>query len=191
MIKADYLDRYDKMQRLNRSVQLRDKQGMGGVFVVSVVAAALLGSTITQCVLKPAPTKECIQCHDAAKQKHADLTTFFKKYGAKTPEMLATACLETRSPRLMAAIAKKEGMVVSSKAGGYKKRHHGAWQVNPKDWGPVPEDPILQARQAEAILEELVNEKKDIRVALNYYGGDKTKKKYAYDVLRELREVPQ
>jgi hypothetical protein len=75
---------------------------------------------------------------------------------------------------------------------GYKGRHDGAFQVNPKHWGAVPVDAAGQALQAETILEELV-ENKNIVKALNYYGGENNLKrgKYAYNVLEELKAVPR
>ena len=110
----------------------------------------------------------------------------------KSAEQLATACLETHSPRLMAAIAIKEGATITSRKGGYKKQYQGAWQVNPKIHGYVSHDATMQALQAECILEDLVKENKgNIKKALNQYGGDITKRKYADNIIKELQNIPK
>ena len=134
---------------------------------------------------------DCQMCHSRELQKRDKLTNYFRKNGSKTPEEMANAVLKPRSPRLMAAIAVKEtGGNPSTRATGYKRRHHGAFQVNPAVWSPVPKDAIGQALQSEAILSELVAEKGDITKALNAYGGS-TKGTYARMILAELVEVPR
>lgn len=200
---SDYLNRYDRMAKLdNRPLHHYaepDRAGNPIAAVALIGMGAIMGMAmlagLRACESEPQPLVtgrlRCDVCHSDVGRKHAKLANYFKGKGAKTPEMLATACLETKSPRLMAAITVKEGMAVTSRSGGYKKRHHGAWQVNPAEWGRVSHDPILQARQAEAILEELLGKRQNIKTALNLYGGDKTKLKYANDVLKELKEVPK
>lgn len=128
----------------------------------------------------------CVMCHNYK----MSMSAYFKRSGSRNPEEMANAVLRTKSPRLLAAVS-----VVESdgnprvKHTGFKKRHHGAFQVNPKHWGKVPKDAAGQALQAETIIEELT-ETMTIKKALNYYGGDKTKSQYANDILAEMEEVP-
>lgn len=135
---------------------------------------------------------DCQKCHSRELQKQDKLSEYFRKNGSRTPEEMANAVLKTKSPRLLAAIAVKEtGGNPSTRATGYKKRHHGAFQVNPKHWGAVSSDPVKQAKQSEAILTELVQEKGGIVKGLNAYGGD-SQGKYAKMILAELdKEVPR
>lgn len=198
-MKNDYLDRHDLIQRLEHSCGIykeRSTEYMGFFTCFVICALIASGAAIKSCMagdpLRPASTKNCAECHNKVAQKHAKLTAYFRKHGSKTPEVMANAVLETRSPRLMAAIAKTEsnGNPHLSRT-GYKRRHYGAFQVSKKDWGTVPKDPILQARQAEAILEELLGQRKNnIVAALNTYGGD-SRGYYAQAVLRNLKEVPR
>ena len=135
---------------------------------------------------------DCSACHNPQFQKQSNMAEYFKKKGSKTPEEMAYAVLKTRSPRLLAAMATVESKGTPSiRRTGYRKSHDGAFQVNPKHWGEVSTDPIKQALQAEAILEELVKETGNIKSALNQYGGDKTRKVYARNILTELVEVPR
>jgi hypothetical protein len=133
---------------------------------------------------------DCRTCHSP--KPNAKMVEYFRKKGSRSPEEMANAVYTTNSPRLLAAIAVREtGANHTVKRTGYKKRHYGAFQVNPKDWGKVSNDPIQQALQAEAILKELTQETGDIKKALNAYGGDKTRKVYAANILKELQEVPR
>lgn len=106
---------------------------------------------------------------------------------------MAHAVLTTKSPRLMSAIAKVESNGNPSlRRTGYKHKHSGAFQVNPKHWGEVSHDAIEQALQAENILEVLVKEHNgNIKKALNAYGGDRTRRTYAKNILAELENVPR
>ena len=133
---------------------------------------------------------DCQKCHSHELQKQSKLAAYFKKNGSKTPEEMADAVLKTKSPRLLSAVAVREtGGNPNVRSTGYRKRHHGAFQVNPKHWGKVPHDPIEQALQAEAILTELTHEK-GLVAGLNAYGGD-TRGKYAKMILTELQDVPR
>ena len=107
---------------------------------------------------------------------------------------MALAVLNTKNPRLLAALAVKgeRNTPYTVRRGGYKGAHAGAWQANQKFWGKVPYNPVGQALQSERILEELVSDEPNIVKALNTYGGesDKIKGKYAYNVIAELVNVP-
>lgn len=165
----------------------------------ALVSATLLAIGITIGVLgmgvvrscTPPPTApsggmDCCQCHT----KIAAYTDYFRRSGSKSPQQMAEAVLSTRNPRLMAAVAKIEtnGNPNIRKA-GYRKRHDGAFQVNPKDWGKVSHDPVEQALQAERIIQELTTDHKDIRKALSVYGGDSSSR-YGRKILAELVRVP-
>lgn len=123
------------------------------------------------------------------------LSTYFAQKGSPVPYTMAQAVAATKKPRLMAAIAVVETNANPTKRyTGYKNRHHGAWQVNPNDWGPVSHDALAQALQAEEVLTTFKKESKgNLKVALNKYGGEKNKRtgEYADKVLQELLEVPK
>lgn len=126
-------------------------------------------------------------------KRHIKMSTYFKKRGNKHPDAMATAVLETKRPKLMAAIAVKGELNTpyTVKHGGYKNRYVGAWQVCESEWGRAGNLPIDQALKSERILETLVAESKgDLKKALNLYGGDKTKKVYAKNILNELNNIP-
>jgi|GEM_PF-4134886 len=131
---------------------------------------------------------KCTICHS----KQAAFQRYFEKIGSPQPEKMAAAVLATKKPRLMAAIAKVESNGNPDvKATGYKKRHDGAFQVNRNIWGAVSQDAVEQAIQAEMVLDEHRKDSKNLKAALNAYGGDKTKKRYAYNILKELEDVPR
>lgn len=82
----------------------------------------------------------CTKCHNYQQA----MEDYFKRRGNRNPQKMAEAVLATKSPRLMAAIATKgeKNSPYTSRRGGYKKVHAGAWQVNRKLHGPVPFDPV-------------------------------------------------
>ncbi len=123
-------------------------------------------------------------------EANRDFTLYFMKVGSKSPQKMAEAVLHTKSPRLVAAVAAVESDGNHHiRNRGYKNRHHGAWQINPKFWGAVSHEPIEQALQAEDVLEALVTDTKNIKVALAKYGGDSTDN-YSNEVLTELINTP-
>ena len=137
---------------------------------------------------------KCIECHKSEwTKKHQKLAQYFKRKGSPCPEEMSHAVLTTKSPRLMSAIAKCEsGGDYRIRSKGYKLQHDGAFQVNPKHWGKVPYDAVGQALQAETVLEVLVKEHNgNIKKALNAYGGDRTRRTYAKNILAELENVPR
>ena len=121
------------------------------------------------------------------------LSEHFRRAGNEYPEMSASAVIQTSVPNLMAAVAIKgeKNSPYTSKQGGYKKAHVGAYQVNERYHGYAGATPIDQALKAEGILENLVIENNgNLTAALNSYGGDKTKKVYAKNILEELHKLP-
>lgn len=160
---------------------------IGGCIIVCIGALFAKG-----CEREPMPTvikssgAACNSCHNK-------LVNYFRVKGSKTPEEMANAVLQTRNPRLLAAVSVIESNGNHKvKNTGFRKQHHGAFQVSSKYWGKVSTNPVQQALQAEKILEEL-SENRPIKQALNYYGGEANLKtgKYADAVLRELSEVPR
>jgi hypothetical protein len=192
-----------KMKKINRSVTLQDPYysrhdkdlkimyGGLGLCIGAIVGMAFI-TAVKSCDKEPLPTafkNSCtIKCHKDSRKK--SMTDYFRKAGNKHPEQMAVAVLATSKPKLLAAMATKgeKNTPYTVRKGGYKRRHAGAWQVNPKDWGKVPMTPLGQALQAERILEDLTD-KKPIKQALSHYGGDSTDK-YANRVLAELVNVP-
>ena len=193
---TDYLERRELMQRLNdRSYPMEEQYKRDNLaLLIALCAIALsLGSYMRSCVREPQPAanviekpnENCVKCHDG----EAKMKAYFEKNGSPKPKEMAHAILRTNSPKLMAAIAVVEtGGNSSIKNSGYKKRHDGAFQVNPKHWGKVPKDAVGQALQAERILEDL-QETMPLKKALAMYGGDSTGK-YSRKILAELTRVP-
>lgn len=130
-------------------------------------------------------SEDCYSCH-----RKAAMIDYFKKSGNPHPEAMAVAVLQTKYPRLLAAMAVKgeKNTPYTVRRGGWKKQHAGAWQQNEKYWGKVPYTPIEQALKTENILEDLTKAM-PIEEALSYYGGDSTSK-YANRVLAELVNIP-
>ena len=170
--------------------------GMGVITSLSLVVIGMAMGMVMlmlarSCDREPMPKPghaqaACASCHN----RQAALVQYFTRAGSQSPQEMADAVNRTRNGRLLAAIAVVEtGGNPQTRRSGYKKRHDGAFQVASKHWGKVPNDAAGQALQAEAILIELT-ETMPVRTALNYYGGDKTHRKYADMILAELREVP-
>lgn len=193
----DFLNRYDLMQRLGNKYTGKNKYRITAFdLIVFFALGIVIGLTLSVLIKEQKPLikeqkpliieNKCISCH-STKKKFID---YFTKAGNKHPEQMANAVMATGRPRLLAAVAVagEKNTPYTVRKGGYKKRHAGAWQVNSKYWGPVPNDPVGQALQAERILEELT-ESKPIRTALSIYGGDSSSR-YANRVLKELQEVP-
>ena len=137
------------------------------------------------------------KCHgaDLLQARHFALSEFFRRKGSPAPQMMATAVLETKRPLLMASIAVRESGG-DPKAVGDGGKSRGAFQCQPRHWsklmheGKVSSDPITQALDSERILEEFIAANNgDLKVALNKYGGDVTKKTYGKSILKEAKLV--
>lgn len=167
---------------------------VAAILAIGIATGAGATMTLKSCSSIPAPA--CVKSHgaDVDEQKKIRFAKYFEKNGSKTPGILADAVLAAKpsNQRLLAAVAVKEtGGNPHVRRGGLNGRHAGAFQVNPKYHGRVSYDPVEQALQAERILEDLVAAKGDITAALNSYGGDKTRRVYAQNILAELAEVPK
>lgn len=117
------------------------------------------------------------------------LHVFFKAHNSPVPSVMSVAVLQTKNPNLMAAVAVKEsnGTPWAVGDGGSSK---GAFQVQSKHWGKVPDSAVHQALQAERILEELVasSPRRKLRRGLAKYNGGirpaRVSYKYADDILK-------
>lgn len=190
----DYLGRYDKIQKLNRSAprfnRASDAATMITLFVTGISIGLVAMVAIRACDKAPEPVAAKTNCNVCHTPKQAKMAAYFTKNGSKTPQEMAYAVLNTRSPRLLAAVAVVEsGGNPTVRNTGYKRRHNGAFQVNPRHWGAVPEDAAGQALQAERIITELTTDY-GIKKALSVYGGDSTDK-YQRRILAELQGVPR
>ena len=190
----DYLDRHDRMVKINKFREFsKSPDGYITKLIITLIVIFLIIHWVFEYKEKKrviniytpiSRTVDCRACH-----VKVAMTTYFKKIGSKTPEEMAVAVLKTKSPRLLAAMAKVEtNGNPRIRRSGYKKRHHGAFQVNPHDWGTVPKDAVGQALQAERIMTELT-ETMPIKKALSQYGGDSTDR-YQNKILAELVNVP-
>ena len=163
----------------------KEKKKHGVALILALAGLIATGYSMTyNDTKKPATAQiQCTQCHN----RQQAMTNYFRKSGNPTPEEMAMAVLKTKSPRLLAAVAVagEKNTHYKERAGGYKRQHAGAWQVNKKYWGKVPVKPVDQALQAESILTELT-QTMPIKKALNYYGGD-TSGDYSRRVLAELQ----
>ena len=145
-------------------------KGINKLWYLLIVVLILIGHCFAVSVDNTTTKFEDEITHYNHIDNHRNFSLYFMKIGSKTPQQMAEAVLHTRSPRLLAAMAKVESNGNPHiRNTGYKKRHSGAWQVNPKYWGKVSHDPIEQAKQTERILEDLVKNS-NIRSALANYG---------------------
>ena len=160
------------------------------VFLVALIAA-LVFAAYQYYTCHQISKRITIQSHYTDQQK--SFINFFIRHGSPAPEEMAVAVTQTKRPALMAAIAVKESNG-NPKAVGDHGDSLGAWQVQPKHWGPVSTDPVQQALQAERILEELTgNEPRgSLRYALSRYNTGRvcsTGKRYANHVIKLKRSV--
>lgn len=171
-----------------------------GRTVVSLILAGVIILFAKGCDREPMPAviksridiqdMKCGYCHVKPQASNKKMVNYFKSKGSKHPKEMADALNGRKHKRLLAAISIVEtGADPTKRNSGYKKRHHGAFQVNPEYWGKVPKDAAGQARQAEAILIELTREM-PLQKALSAYGGDSTDK-YQRKIMAELARVPK
>lgn len=160
------------------------------IFIFSLILTMIVAAGQRKEIPNPVLKK----CHDKPISMQTALyREYFKRSGNKHPELMADAVLATKKPKLMAAVAVRgeRNTPYTVKKGGYKKRHVGAFQVSERDWGFAGVTPLQQALKAEDILNELLVEHNgNLKKALNAYGGDKTKKVYAKNILSELENIP-
>lgn len=179
---------------MNEQKRKKAQRNAGIWFIVILILVCIVYPMVQSHEYKKRLLNPSLQkSHRTLTDKEARMAAYFHKNGSKSPEEMAVAVLNTKSPRLMARIA-----VVETNANpdlrkyGYRKAHDGAFGVNRYDWGKVSHRAIDQALQAEDALDTFVKDHKgNIIRALNNYGGDKSKKTYANLVLAKLHEVPK
>lgn len=135
---------------------------------VAYAVLSLLGIVLLLCSLFGGCVDSVIKTQEGrARTAKVELTpeqhqfkSFFERHGSPEAEAMAVAVTATKRPELrpiLAAVAVIEtGADPSVRNGGYKGRHQGSFQVNPKFHGPVSESPTQQALQAERILTDLL-----------------------------------
>lgn len=172
-----------------RTIEIRYSHIVSAALGIAV--GMVLITALKYCDKPPQPALDCAGCH-----RKMSFTEYFRKNGSKSPEELAHGILQTRNPKLLAAIAVCESNGNPTKRNtGRGGKYNGAFQTGAQ-WGKIrtrnltQHDITHQALVAELALETHISEQKDIIKALNNYGGDKTKKQYAYKILEELKNVP-
>ena len=135
---------------------------------------------------------DCIQCHHGVSKQRVQLERYFTKHKVDHPAMLATAVMETKRPKLMAAMAVKESPRQKTGDGGQSK---GYFQVKPAHWSHllhenrVSKDAVTQALDSQRVLDALIAENGgSLKRGLNAYGGSTTGS-YAKMILAELQRV--
>jgi len=188
------MQNFDTYRMYNKK-RRKEKIFFGLVVLTVLLLLVLIGHSVSY---KDTPDKKLQKAQvDVSKyvtadtlDHHLEMVTYFHKIKSPSPQDMAVAVLSTKSPKLLAAMAKIEtGGDYTKRNTGYKKRHHGAWQVNPTYWGAVSNKPVHQAIQAEKVLVALLTESNgEIRTALNKYGGDSTDA-YSNKILAELESM--
>lgn len=178
-----------------RELAVQEQNKMFRKLYILVAASIILLIALNMC---DGPANE--QCEieyttPAMTPEQSEFRDFFQRHGSTDPEQMAVAVTHTKRPALMAAIAVRESNANPHSIGdGGDSR--GAFQVQSRHWGKVPKDALSQAKQAEQILEELLeasNAKRSLRYALaQYNGGSKPPRisyKYADRVIALSKEV--
>ena len=151
------------------------------IFLVSMLASLTL---LAKCDIK-VESKPLVPA-DPTEAKYENL---FKQNGSTEPKIMAKAVLATKKPKLMTAIAIKESNG-NPKAVGDGGASKGAFQVQAKHWGHVSNDPIKQAIQSEAILDELlIASRGRLRCALAKYNGGNNPPKAAYQYADKVIKI--
>lgn len=211
---TDWLNKEEKMKRLSMDDIERissfeqwkiDHCGRELDLYAGCILMAIMGLFATLAVIKscqpvPAINKsrvdisemKCSYCH--FESRHSKLTEYFRSKNLPTdPSQLASAVLQTPYPKTLSAIAVAEKSPATSTKGGYKKRHVGVFQMsraNTKAYGKTPPDVEGQARQAAALLRDLLAEEKTLPLAVAKYAGEISTDRYSRFVMAEIQRVP-
>lgn len=190
-MKFEFMPRYTKYLCWYRTEIEKERScGFLGVFsLVSLLIIALFIFGFKGCDKKSSP----IYASHFSKQE-IDFIIEFAKRGSSHPIEMGIAVCKTKNPRLMTAVALKESDGDPTAVGdsGLSK---GAFQVQEKHWGSVPDTATEQALQAEKILDELVasSPRRNLRSGLAKYNGGvkppKSSYRYADDILKIKNEV--
>lgn len=119
------------------------------------------------------------------------LQAYFHKAGSPHSVEVAKAVQLSKRPKLAAAIAKTESDGVKT-AYNKKSKAKGLYGVKEQYWGKVnTRSAFAMTMQHDRIMDELLREcNGNLEKTLNYYGGDKSKKVYAKNILAELEKIP-
>ena len=140
------------------------------MFWVLTGTAALCLASLKSChtnSLKPAPQYKTHLTNEQVKY-----ACIFAMKGSTHPVEMACAVTKTKNPPLMAALAIRESNA-RPQINGDGGNSHGAFQIQPKHWGSVPNTATEQALKAEKILDELTRDdrRRSLRSALARYNG--------------------
>lgn len=109
----------------------------------------------------------------AQSKAHDALAGIFKQHGSPEPVEMAKAVMSTNNPALLAAVAIVESNG-NTQAIGDNGKSTGAFQVQNRYWGDVPDNPDHQAQQAQAIIDGLLDSRRCLWRALQYYNGGRS-----------------
>lgn len=151
-------------EQLNKTHKLSELVGTGAAAIAGACLITILMHGCTDAVVN-AGTEQIRLSAEQEQYKN-----FFKAQGSKESDAMAIAVSYTKNPKLMAAIAIVESNG-NSKAVGDSGASKGAFQVQAKHWGAVPNNALDQALQAEKILEELLTDRVRLRQSLACYNG--------------------
>jgi hypothetical protein len=154
--------------------------------IVIIATSALTGALVTMCVneIRKPFVNPAARSVAPISKKEQDIVNFYMEHRSPDPFVMARATAKAKRPRLMAAVAVVESNA-NPKAIG-KAGEKGAWQVIEEEWGIVPDDAEGQCKQAEGILEELLEASEGkLKGGLSKYNGDRTGK-YAQKVLAKV-----
>lgn len=190
-MKFEFMPRYTKYLCWYRTEIEKERScSFIGIFtLVCLLIMALIIFGFKGCDKKPAP----VYASHFSNQE-INFIIEFAKNGSSHPIEMGLAVCKTKNPRLMTAIAIKESNG-RPKAIGDSESSKGAFQVQEKHWGKVPNTATEQALQAEKILDELVasSPRGNLRSGLAKYNGGvkppKSSYRYADSVLKLMKEV--
>ncbi len=157
------------------------ERGVVRLAVSLVVSIVIITAVVSSCVEGIDKTlaldEQAAQRSQAMAAEFHQQVAFFDRHGSSDPATMAAAVLTTQPDNrpLVAAVAVAESNG-HPQAVGDGGRSKGAWQVQARHWGRVPQDAAAQARQAEQVLMELVAavEQRGVlrwRTALAQYNG--------------------
>lgn len=193
-MKFEFMPRYTKYLCWYRSfdkVAERRSNPIATAFIMLLILFFMIisFSLISKC----SETKHPVYASHFSNQE-IDFIIEFAKNGSSHPIEMGLAVCKTKNPPLMAALAIKESNG-RPKAIGDSGLSKGAFQVQEKHWGKVPNTATEQALQAEKIIDELVasSPRGNLRSGLAKYNGGvkppKSSYRYADSVLKLMKEV--
>ena len=162
------------------------------IFTLAIMIAVAMFSSATVWLTKR-PTPQLKKCHGPGLSiETLKYQAYFFEANAGIHALeVAKAVQQSKRKRLTAAICMVES---GGKKTAYNRRTKvdGMYQVNPAFWGKVnTKSALAMTAQHDAIMDELLAASNgNLKVALNRYGGDSTKKVYAQNIMKELERTP-